>query len=201
MYAFMTVIILTAGMIPASAFAALSSNADLSGLALSNGSLNPAFDAGTTSYSASVDFSVSIITVTPTVSDSNTAVTVNGAAVGSGSASEALELNEGSNTIYVDVQAQDGSTKTYTLTVRRVRHTTVTIDKPVTVVTPGESSSDNSDPSRLYMPFAPGSNGGVRIGEGTPTGEGLADVTSGSDNKPVTRTTRLLHKNKDANSF
>ena len=97
-----------------------SSNADLSGLTLSSGTLNPTFGAGTTSYTASVGNSVSSLTVTPTVADPTATVTVNGASVASGSASNGIGLNVGSNTITVVVTAQDGTTtKTYTVTVTR----------------------------------------------------------------------------------
>ncbi len=105
-----------------------SSNADLSNLTLSNGALTPAF-AGT--YTASVDHSVSSITVTPTLSDvanaSATASLYDGGgalvsgphAVASGSASPALPLSVGDNVIKVIVTAQDGATRTYMVTVTR----------------------------------------------------------------------------------
>ncbi|MFB5761966.1 cadherin-like beta sandwich domain-containing protein [Paenibacillus medicaginis] len=98
-----------------------SSNVNLSGLTLSSGSLSPAFASDTTSYTASVANSVGSITVTPTVSDSNATVTVNGTEVTSGSASGEISLSVGSsNTITVVVTAQDGTTKqTYTVTVTR----------------------------------------------------------------------------------
>ena len=58
--------------------------------------------------------------LTPTVTDSNAGgVTVAGNAVTSGSPSAAVALNVGSNEIEVAVTAEDGSTKTYTVTVTR----------------------------------------------------------------------------------
>ena len=98
---------------------AKSSNADLSDLALSSGTLSPVFTAGTTSYTASVGNDVTSITVTPTVADSKATVTVNGTNVTSGTASSAISLNTGTNTITVVVTAEDGATKTYTVTVTR----------------------------------------------------------------------------------
>lgn len=90
-------------------------NADLSGLSLSSGTLNPTFASGTTGYTASVTNAVSSITVTPTVSDSNATVTVNGQP-----ATTPVNLNVGSNTVTIVVTAQDGSTtKIYTVTVTR----------------------------------------------------------------------------------
>ncbi|MFE4710690.1 cadherin-like beta sandwich domain-containing protein, partial [Paenibacillus sp. NPDC056722] len=90
----------------------LASNASLSKLTLSSGTLSPAFVPGEKSYTASVANSVSSITVTPTVSDSSSLVFVNGMPVTSGSASGAIDLNVGSdNTITVKVIAQDGTSK------------------------------------------------------------------------------------------
>jgi hypothetical protein len=102
-----------------------SSNADLSNLGLSSGTLNPAFASSTTSYTATVANSVTSITVTPSMSDANATiqVRVNGGTyttVASGSASGALALNVGGNPIDVKVTAQDGTTtKTYTVMVTR----------------------------------------------------------------------------------
>jgi hypothetical protein len=97
-----------------------SNNANLSNLVLSGGTLNPAFASGTTSYTADVANSVASITVTPTASDTNATVRVNGTIVASGSASGAINLNVGANTITIGVTAQDGvTTRTYTVTVTR----------------------------------------------------------------------------------
>jgi len=98
---------------------AKSSNADLSGLELSSGTLEPAFASGTTSYTASVYNDVTSITVTPTTADSKATVTVDGATVVSGTPSEAISLEVGENTITIVVTAEDGTTKTYTVTVTR----------------------------------------------------------------------------------
>ncbi|MCS7463146.1 cadherin-like beta sandwich domain-containing protein [Paenibacillus doosanensis] len=99
--------------------AALSGNADLSSLTLSSGSLSPAFAPGTTAYTANVDSGVSSLTVTAAVSDSSAAVTVNGKPVASGQASQAVPLQFGSNPVTIAVTAQDGTTKTYNITVTR----------------------------------------------------------------------------------
>ncbi|MDQ1233984.1 hypothetical protein QE450_001482 [Paenibacillus sp. SORGH_AS306] len=96
-----------------------SSNANLSGLSLSAGTLSPTFASGTTSYTASVSNATTSLTVTPTVADSTASVTVNGVAVSSGTASGAIALAVGSNTITTVVTAQDATTRTYTLTVTR----------------------------------------------------------------------------------
>ncbi|MFC3803718.1 cadherin-like beta sandwich domain-containing protein [Cohnella sp. GCM10012308] len=106
-----------------------SNNANLSGLSLSGGGadLSPAFSAGTTNYTASVANAVSSVTLTPTTSDSSAAVTVGGTPVTSGSASGAIGLHVGSNPIPVAVTANDGSTKTYTVTVTRAPGKIITV--------------------------------------------------------------------------
>lgn len=92
----------------------------LSGLAVSGGSLSPAFSSGATNYAVSVDGGLAAITVTPTVTQPDATVTVNGVPVTSGAASAPLALNPGANTITVRVTAQDGvSVTTYRITVSR----------------------------------------------------------------------------------
>ncbi|WP_206110592.1 cadherin-like beta sandwich domain-containing protein [Pannonibacter phragmitetus] len=97
-----------------------STDATLSNLVLSQGTLTPGFASGTTSYTASVGNAVTSLTVTPTVTDANATITVNGTSVTSGSASGAINLNVGSNIITVVVTAEDGTTtETYTVDVTR----------------------------------------------------------------------------------
>ncbi|MEO6755394.1 MAG: cadherin-like beta sandwich domain-containing protein, partial [Chthoniobacteraceae bacterium] len=92
----------------------LSTDADLSNLSLSAGTLAPAFASSTTSYTASVTNGTTTLTFTPTVSSSLAAVTVNG-----GSASTPVPLNVGTNNVSIRVTAQDGTVKIYTVTVTR----------------------------------------------------------------------------------
>ena len=62
----------------------------MSALTVSDGmndvALTPAFDSETVSYTASVEHSVSSVTVTPTVNESHATVTVDGTSVDSGTA-------------------------------------------------------------------------------------------------------------------
>src|SRR5947199_404366 len=96
--------------------------------------------------------------VTPTVEDTTSTVTVNGAPVVSGTASAPIDLKLGTNIITVAVTAEDGVTKSmYTVTVIRGYPDTtapiVTVNKPgrgATVVGPkggatlaSGSASDN----------------------------------------------------------
>uniref|UniRef100_UPI0025D9041F beta strand repeat-containing protein n=1 Tax=Mucilaginibacter sp. TaxID=1882438 RepID=UPI0025D9041F len=112
---------------PSTVFSVFSSDASLSSLTTSVDPLSPTFDTNTTSgYTASVPNATTTMTVTPTTTDSNVSdleVRVNGGApvfVASGTQSAALPLIAGSNTIAIQVTAQDGTTtKTYTITVNR----------------------------------------------------------------------------------
>ena len=104
----------------------LSSDATLSGLNISSGTLTPAFASGTTSYTDSVANSVSSVTVTPTANESHATIEVNGTAVASGGASGDIGLRVGDNAITILVTAQDGTTDTYTVTVTRAAAPTST---------------------------------------------------------------------------
>ena len=100
--------------------ASLSDNADLGGLTISSGTLSPQFSSSVTAYTASVDNSVTQVTVTPTVSDSSATITVNGNTVTSGTGHILTGLTVGEpNTVTVIVTAQDSTTKTYTITLTR----------------------------------------------------------------------------------
>ena len=101
-------------------FAVTSSTATLSALTSSAGSLTPTFSATTTSYAESVPNSTTSITLTPTVTQVNATVKVNGTSVSSGVASSSIPLTIGSNSINVAVTAQDGiTTQSYSVTVTR----------------------------------------------------------------------------------
>ncbi|MDQ3551994.1 MAG: cadherin-like beta sandwich domain-containing protein, partial [Bacteroidota bacterium] len=95
-----------------------SSDANLSNLTISAGTLTPAFASGTTSYTASVANSVTSVDVTPTASNVNATITVNGTPTASGTVRN-VALSVGSNMITTIVTAQDGTTKTYTITIIR----------------------------------------------------------------------------------
>ncbi|MGE5415672.1 MAG: stalk domain-containing protein [Acidobacteriota bacterium] len=97
-----------------------SSNADLGGLSINQGTLSPSFAAATTNYTAAVDNSVTSINVTASVYESHAKITVNGNAANSGQPYGPVALNLGDNQINVKVTAQNGiATKTYTINVNR----------------------------------------------------------------------------------
>ena len=86
-----------------------SNNNNLNGLSISNVSLNPAFNSSITTYNSTVDNSVSSVVVSATKADSKATVTGTGT----------VNLNVGTNTIKVNVTAEDGTVKTYTVTITR----------------------------------------------------------------------------------
>lgn len=100
---------------------AASANANLSAISLSLGTMSPAFDPATIAYAAVVGNSVSSLAITPTLAESSARAEVNGSLVSSGSASGAINLSDGLNTISVVVTAEDGTTtKTYVVGVTKV---------------------------------------------------------------------------------
>ncbi|MDO5392640.1 MAG: cadherin-like beta sandwich domain-containing protein [Eubacteriales bacterium] len=99
----------------------LSAENTLSALSISQGTLTPAFDKNITSYSAQVESSVESITVTPVCADAKASVKVNGKVTASGQDSETIALKEGENQISVVVTAENGTEKTYTITVTRAK--------------------------------------------------------------------------------
>ena len=90
---------------------ARSGDAALKALSLSAGTLSPAFNAATTSYTASVANTVSEVTVTATANDDNASVAQ--------SPANPVALRVGTNRITVTVTAEDGTTGNYTVRVTR----------------------------------------------------------------------------------
>lgn len=89
--------------------AALSSNANLSSLTLSHGSLSPKFSQSRTNYTVSVKNSVTECKIYATAADSGAKVEVSGESV----------LQIGNNIRTITVTAPSGAQKTYTITIVR----------------------------------------------------------------------------------
>ena len=182
---------------------AASSNANLSNLVLSSGTLNPSFDPAVTSYTASVSNSTTSITVTPTVQQPNATVKVNGVSVPSGTPSGPINLNVGPNAISVVVTAQDGTTmRTYTVTVTRAASSNANLSNLVLssgtlspsfdpAVTSYTASVPNSTTSITVTPTVQQPNAtvkvnGVSVPSGTPSGPISLNVGSNVINVVVT---------------
>ncbi len=96
----------------------LSSNSALSSLTVSAGTLTPAFDPAVTEYTLSLPQGTEKLTLTATPSDSNATVQGDGE----------LTLQEGENTLPLVVTAENGDTKTYTVTAKVAQAPTLFLD-------------------------------------------------------------------------
>ncbi len=165
-------------------FPTLSNDASLSGLALSSGTLSPAFLSSTTSYTADVANATTSINLTATVAQPNASLTVNGSAATSGSATS-VSLNLGANSIPVIVTAQDGvTTKTTTVTVTRQTNLAVWRD----TYFPGSTSSTGAG-ADTATPQNDGVNNLIKFATGLdPSKPGVMPGIAGSSGAQLTFT-------------
>ena len=97
-----------------------STDATLSELTLSTGTLSPAFDPGTTEYTASVVHTVLTLTVTATATATGAEIAYTPSDADGQTANLQVVLRDGENTIRVRVTARDNrTTETYTIRVNR----------------------------------------------------------------------------------
>lgn len=114
-------------------------DADLTSLVPNVGTLDPAFDPGTSGYTVAVDNATDSVTLMPIAADSNATITVDGQPVVSGVASPPLALAVGATPIDVVVTAEDGTTVlTYTVTVERARPVPTVVSRTIEV-DPGQA--------------------------------------------------------------
>ncbi|MBP1994504.1 S-layer homology domain-containing protein [Paenibacillus eucommiae] len=93
-------------------------NADLSGLTVSTGALEPTFSPAITSYKVHVGNEVTSLSVTAATYEPTSSISVAGQVYGSGT-SIPVSLNVGVNELPVTVIAEGGLTKTYLLEIHR----------------------------------------------------------------------------------
>ncbi|MFT4102824.1 MAG: cadherin-like beta sandwich domain-containing protein [Burkholderiaceae bacterium] len=144
-----------------------SNAAALTGLTVSAGTLSPAFSSSTTRYTMTVSNSIALLTLTPIASSGTASITVNGTAVASGSASGAISLAVGDNTLTVVVASSTGASTTYTLLVTRSAAGACTL-----------TLTETDGPYPLYAVL---SNASIR----------RSDVTEGKTGVPLTLTITL----------
>lgn len=96
----------------------LSSNSALSSLTVSAGTLTPAFDPAITEYTLSLPSQSDRLTITANPSDSRATVQGDGD----------ISLQDGETSLSVVVTAEDGSAKTYTITVQVAQAPTLFLD-------------------------------------------------------------------------
>ncbi len=157
-------------------------DATLSNLAGGGVTLSPAFASTTLSYTGTVPYTTSSVTLTPTTNDPNATVTVNGVAATSGSPST-VALNAGLNTIKTVVTAQNGTTtKTYTANITRTAPSNNALLASVTS-TPTETLAGASGPG--YLNFTVGVPNSLTSIQFTPTSKD-ANATITVNGTPVT---------------
>ncbi|MGO0060210.1 Ig-like domain-containing protein [Brevibacillus fluminis] len=99
---------------------AQSNNANLENLVVSSGNplpLSPSFRNDVTSYTIDLDSNLDRVQVTPTTEDKGATLTVNGVSLPSGTAKE-IPLSIGQTVVTIVVTAPNGTTKTYTVTIK-----------------------------------------------------------------------------------
>lgn len=155
---------------------ALSNDTTLSNLTLSDGALS--FKALTETYDVSVLNTVNSVKVTPTLPTGSTAaISVDGAAVVSGTESSAIALTAGVNKIIsVVVTAQDGTTtKTYTINVTR----SLSNDTTLSNVTMSDGAFSFNASTEMYDVSVLNTVSSVKVTPTLPTGSTAAVTVDG----------------------
>lgn len=94
--------------------------AKLYGLSFSSGTLSPAFNRDVLTYTMSLPFETTGLTLTPTASTGIASVLINGSSYNSGDSSTPFSINTGSNVFTIVVTALDGIVQqTYTIQITR----------------------------------------------------------------------------------
>lgn len=115
--------------------------ATLKALSLSSGKLSPAFNANKTSYTASVAYEVESCKVYATATDAAATVAVDG--------KEALAV--GKNTRTVTVTAQNGTQKTYTIVITRLKKNEEPAVSEPADADPDEPTLPEEDPTEAII--------------------------------------------------
>ncbi len=184
-----------------------SSNNNLSSLSIDGYSLNETFSSDKTSYTANVSGGVERINVSAVVEDTGKATIVSGTGE--------HELNVGSNTIQIRVQAENGDTKDYSITVNRAKKTISSLtDLKVDNVSVQDFSETTTEYTLEKVPFNKTSveiSATKKDEDSTVTGIGTVNLNTG-DNKlyvtvtaqdGITQTAYIINieREKDSNAF
>lgn len=121
----------------------LSSNANLTSMKLSSGTLSPAFSQNTVSYKVSVPYSTTEMRVTVTTAESAAKVSISGSS----------SLSVGANKRVITVTAPDGTTKRYTLNITRAANPNASSSAPTSSTAPVSSavSSTTDEPQQIFV--------------------------------------------------
>lgn len=155
--------------------APLSGNANLSALSVNGATLTPAFAPGTTSYDiGEVDFSVSKLDINYTAEDGKSKVSVSD-----------NSLDVGKNTVTVTVKAENGTTKSYKISVTRKQDPNYVASNNAALsgltVSAGQVSPAFSEGNKDYVVYLPNEAVGTTyIASGTMSDAKAIGVTEGS---------------------
>ena len=163
--------------------APLSTDNSLKSMTVSNATISPAFNTNTTSYTAEVPFSVSKLEIQATANDSKASVSIN---------SPNLTPN-GTTNVTVTVKAENGSTRTYTIAVKRAQDpnyvasanndlSDITVDG--FLLSPGFTAGNTS--YVIWLPYETESvvvNGTAADSKASVRVEGGSDLKAGQDNE------------------
>jgi hypothetical protein len=167
-----------------------SNNANLNGLTVSIGSLSPIFDTDTTTYNITVSNLITSTTVTATMDDLNASILIEDTNVDSGQTSNPIALAIGNTNIEVEVMAENGTIKTYTIIVTRFANSNANLNN-LTISGTTLSPTFSSDTTLYFARYTQSS--GVTSTTVTPTVENEeatvkvndTNVTSGEESQNI----------------
>lgn len=119
-----------------------SSNANLSSLSVSGGTLSPAFSQSVTKYTATVENSAATATINASKANKNAKV----------SGSGVVNLQIGDNSFVITVTAEDGTKKNYYLTIKRLTVEETVSQNPLATVIGGKMYHIVSDLDNVQAP-------------------------------------------------
>ncbi len=168
-----------------------SNNNNLQGLTISQGTLSPAFRAGTTDYTVEVASSVESLSVTPRLQDSAASMTVNGQTTSSGQ-TRTIQLGTPNSTtpIIIIVTAQNGTQKVYTVTVIKAALGSNNNLRSLTV-SPGSLDPAFSSNTTRYTVNVGSGTAGVRVTATLQDTSGTLEVNQQATPSGQTRTIDL----------
>lgn len=116
-----------------------SNNANLSGLSVNGYNITPTFNPNTTSYKLTVPNNVKDLSVNATAQDSKANISISGVS----------SLSVGKNNVIVEVKAEDGTKKTYSIEVIRNKEETKPSDNKPAPSNPSKDDTKKSDNNYL----------------------------------------------------
>lgn len=166
----------------------LSADAALSALTAGPGNFSPVFSADNLSYTLDVSETTSKVTVTAAPRATGATLTLNGAVLAAGNASDPVDIPFGTTTLTVKVTSPNGAaTRNYAIAVRRIDN----IAPNAPALTSPASPSATSRPTWTIASGGGGGNGRFRVRFDNPAFTDTATIPAG----PFTPATALADGN------